>query len=122
LATLNEFDFEIIYIKGKENKFINALSRRVSINHVATVSSYGIDLQDHILQVEQHDDRYKIIANRTKPILSDHISQEQFAFIHNRHIHEAISSAQEALHSIKLKKLKGMVLKIDLSKAFDKVS
>lgn len=64
----------------------------------------------------------KIIANRIKPILSEHISQEQFAFLHNRHIHKAISSAQEALHSIKLKKLKGMALKIDLSKAFDKVS
>lgn len=64
----------------------------------------------------------KIIANRLKPILSDHISQEQFAFLHHRHIEEAIGSAQEVLHSVKLKKLKGMTLKIDLSKAFDKVS
>jgi len=64
----------------------------------------------------------KIIANRIKPILSEHIPQEQFAFLHNRHIHEAIGSAQEALHSIKLRKLKGMALKIDLSKALDKVT
>eukprot|EP00253_Pinus_taeda_P016641 PITA_16641 len=64
----------------------------------------------------------KIIANRIKPILSKHISQEQFTFLHNRHIHEAIGFAQEALHSIKLRKLKGMALKIDLSKAFDKIS
>lgn len=35
----------------------------------------------------------KIIANRIKPIVYDHISQEKFAFLHNRHIHEAIGSA-----------------------------
>ena len=30
--------------------------------------------------------------------------------------------AQEGLHSIKLKKIKGVVLKIDLSKAYDRVN
>lgn len=64
----------------------------------------------------------KIIANRIKPILSSHISAEQFAFLQNRHIQEAIGTAQEALHSIKLKNLKGISLKIDLAKAFDKVN
>jgi len=64
----------------------------------------------------------KIIANRIKPILSDHISPKQFSFLQNRQIHEAIGTTQEALHSIKLKKLKGVLLKIDLSKAFDIVS
>jgi len=29
LAMISEFDFEIIYIKGKENKVVDALSRRV---------------------------------------------------------------------------------------------
>eukprot|EP00253_Pinus_taeda_P023181 PITA_23181 len=64
----------------------------------------------------------KIIANRIKPILSKHISQEQFAFLHHRHIQHAIGTAQEALHSIKLRNLKGLTLKIDLSKAFNKVN
>lgn len=64
----------------------------------------------------------KIIANRIKPFLSNHISQEQFAFLDHRHIQDAIGTAQEALHSIKYKKLKGISLKIDLSKAFDKVN
>lgn len=44
LATLNKFDFEIRYIKGKENKVENSLSRRVQVNHISTVRSYGIDL------------------------------------------------------------------------------
>eukprot|EP00253_Pinus_taeda_P021742 PITA_21742 len=64
----------------------------------------------------------KIITNRIKPILSQHISQEQFAFLDNRQIHEAIGIAQEGLHSLKIKNLKGMIFKIDLSKAYDKTS
>eukprot|EP00253_Pinus_taeda_P027637 PITA_27637 len=40
----------------------------------------------------------------------------------SRQIHEAIGSAQEALHSIWTKHLKSTLLKIDLSKAFDRVS
>lgn len=39
-----------------------------------------------------------------------------------RQIHEAIGVAHEALHSIKTQKKKGAVLKIDLSKAYDRVS
>lgn len=64
----------------------------------------------------------KIIANRIKPILSLHISHEQFAFLHNRQIHEAIGTAQKVLHSVQLRKLNGMILKINLSKAFDRVN
>ena len=55
---LSEFDFKIRYIKGKENRVANALSRRVQVNHIATMSSYGTDLHDHILQAGQQDDRY----------------------------------------------------------------
>eukprot|EP00253_Pinus_taeda_P031439 PITA_31439 len=64
----------------------------------------------------------KIIANRIRPILSKHIAPQQFAFLENRQIHEAIGSAQEAIHSIWTKHLKSILLKIDLSKAFDRVS
>eukprot|EP00253_Pinus_taeda_P008313 PITA_08313 len=64
----------------------------------------------------------KIIANRLRPILSTHIAPHQFAFLEDRQIHEAIGSAQEALHSIWTKHLKSILLKIDLSKAFDRVS
>lgn len=64
----------------------------------------------------------KITANRIKPILSNHISQEKFSFLHHWHIQDAIGSTQEALHSIKHKNLKGLTLKIDLSKALNKVN
>lgn len=49
LAMLSEFDFKIRYIKGKEKRLANSLSRRVQLNHVAIVISYGTNLQDRIL-------------------------------------------------------------------------
>eukprot|EP00253_Pinus_taeda_P034418 PITA_34418 len=64
----------------------------------------------------------KIIANRIRPILSRHIAPHQFAFLEHRQIHEAVGAAQEALHSIWTKHLKEIILKIDLAKAFDRVS
>lgn len=50
------------------------------------------------------------------------MSSEQFAFLQDRQIQEAIGTAQEVLHSIQKKKIKCMILKDDLSKAFDRVS
>jgi len=64
----------------------------------------------------------KTIAARLKPILSRCISSEQFGFLDGRQIHEAIGVAQETIHSLKLMKKKGAVVKIDLSKAYDRIS
>eukprot|EP00253_Pinus_taeda_P014363 PITA_14363 len=64
----------------------------------------------------------KVIANRLVPILSRNISMEQFGFLDGRQIHEAIGVAQEVIHNIKQKKKKGVVLKIDLSKAYDRIN
>jgi hypothetical protein len=64
----------------------------------------------------------KIIARRLKPLLSKAISKEQFSFLEGRQIHEAIGVAQEGLHSLKTTRSKGAILKIDLSKAFDRVN
>jgi hypothetical protein len=64
----------------------------------------------------------KIIAICTKPLLSNYISHEQFGIIKGRLIHEAIGTTKEGLHTIKFKKKEVVVLKIDLSKDFDRVS
>ena len=64
----------------------------------------------------------KIIAKMLKGDISKHISKDQFRFLEGRQIHEAIGVAQEGLHNIKSRKLKGAVLKIDLSKAYDRVN
>jgi hypothetical protein len=43
-------------------------------------------------------------------------------FLEGRQIHEAIGVAQEGLHSLKTARSKGEILKIDLSKAYDRVN
>eukprot|EP00253_Pinus_taeda_P007836 PITA_07836 len=63
----------------------------------------------------------KIIAVRLKLILSKNISSEQFGFLDGRQIHEAIGVAQETIHSIRQTIKKGAVIKIDLSKAYDRI-
>lgn len=65
----------------------------------------------------------KSIANRIKDHLPDYISQNQSAFIANRHISSNIIITQEILHSFHLKSWKhhAFLLKIDLAKAFDRI-
>jgi hypothetical protein len=60
-----------------------------------------------------------IIAKRIKFILLYSISKEKFGFSNGRQIHESIEVAQEGLHSLKISKEKGNMLKIDLSKVYD---
>jgi len=64
----------------------------------------------------------KIIARRLKPFLSKAISKEQFWFLEGRHIHEVIGVSQEGKYSLKTAISKGTILKIDLSKAYDRVN
>ena len=64
MATINEFDFEIRYIKGKENRVEDALSRWIQVNHITAMSSYETNLQAQILQEGQQDDRYMELMHR----------------------------------------------------------
>jgi hypothetical protein len=61
----------------------------------------------------------KIIANWIKPFLSEAISIEHMGFLKGRRIQDAIGTTHESLHSIKKNKLKALVLKLDLRKAYD---
>jgi hypothetical protein len=58
LEFLSEYDFDIKHIKGKENKFVDALSRRVHIMHATTVSMHQSDLESKILDVFVTDQHY----------------------------------------------------------------
>jgi hypothetical protein len=44
LEFLCEYDFYIKHIKGKENKVVDALSRRVHELHATTISMYRTDI------------------------------------------------------------------------------
>jgi hypothetical protein len=50
------------------------------------------------------------------------ISFEQFGFLKDRLIFDVVGIAQECLHTAKSKKLSTIILKLDLKKAYDKVS
>jgi hypothetical protein len=65
---------------------------------------------------------FKILARGLKRILSDKISSENFRFLEGRQIHKAIGEAEQSLHNIKSRKLKSVVLKINFSKDYDRVS
>jgi len=64
----------------------------------------------------------KIIATRLKPLLPLIISLEQYGYVEGRQITDGIILTHEIIHSLKHSKKLGMILKIDLSKAFDSFS
>ncbi|CAI0395768.1 unnamed protein product [Linum tenue] len=65
----------------------------------------------------------KAIANRLKPIMKHLISPRQSSFIPGRQTADNIIVLQEVLHSLRKRKGKkgGVVIKIDLEKAFDRL-
>jgi hypothetical protein len=64
----------------------------------------------------------KVIANRLKPIFPYVISKEQAGYVEGRQIMDSVILAHEVIHSLKSTKTPGMLIKLDLSKAFDKAS
>lgn len=64
----------------------------------------------------------KVIANRLKSVLPGIISQEQSGYVEGRQILDNILLAQEMIHSLHSWKEAGMLMQLDLSKAYDKVS
>lgn len=66
----------------------------------------------------------KVFANRMKPLLYKCISMEQSAFSEDRSIMDNVLVAIETLHHLKCKtngKVGEKALKIDISKAYDRV-
>ena len=59
LEFLSEYDFDIKHIKGKENKVVDALSRRVHELHSTTIIMYQSYLKDKIIEAAKSDFQYK---------------------------------------------------------------
>jgi hypothetical protein len=58
LAFLSEFDFEVRHIKGKENKVVDALSRRVHGLFEINISREESDLEQRIKTAGNNDENY----------------------------------------------------------------
>jgi hypothetical protein len=59
LEFLCEYDFDIKHIKGKENKVVDALNRRVHELHATTISMYQTDIKSRILEATNTDLQYR---------------------------------------------------------------
>ena len=64
----------------------------------------------------------KVIANHLKPLLPSLISLEQTGYVKGRQILDGIILAHEVIHSLKITKNPSMMLKLNLSKSFDKLN
>ena len=58
LEFLSEYDFDITHIKGKENKVVDALSRRVHEMYARAISMYQSYLKDKIIGAAKSDLQY----------------------------------------------------------------
>ena len=64
----------------------------------------------------------KVLANRLSLVASKVIRPSQSAFLPGRNILEGVVILHETLHEINRKKQKGIILKLDFEKAYDKVN
>ena len=64
----------------------------------------------------------KLLANRFKLLLGKLISPLRGGFVKGRHLVDNVIQVQEALHSSLQRKDKGMLIKLDMKNAFDRVN
>jgi hypothetical protein len=62
LEFMCEYKFDIKYIKGKENKVVDALSKKVHELHATAIRMYRTDIKDIILEVASVDLQYKYLV------------------------------------------------------------
>ena len=86
----------------------------------------GIDTPSKFRQIALYNVFYKIVSkvieNSLKPLLPGLISPEQSSFVEGRQILDGIITVQESIHSIKCSRRPGMLIKLDIAKAFDKLN
>lgn len=64
----------------------------------------------------------KVLANRLAPLLPSMVSTNQSAFVRGRNIHDNSLFVQQMVKSLHMKKEAHILLKLDISKAFNSVS
>jgi hypothetical protein len=64
----------------------------------------------------------KVLANRLMSVACRVTKSSQSAFLSGRYILEGVVVLHETIHELKRKKQKGLILKLDFEKAYDKVT
>lgn len=62
------------------------------------------------------------MVNRIEPLLDKMISRNQEGFVKGRNILDVVIVTHELIHSMENSKKPSMALKLDISKAYDRVS
>jgi mannosylglycoprotein endo-beta-mannosidase len=64
----------------------------------------------------------KMLANRLAPRLSELVAENQSAFVKGRSIHDNLKMVQLTTRTLHLSRVPSMLIKVDITKAFDSVS
>ena len=64
----------------------------------------------------------KVIANRLNPLLPVLISPEQSGFVEGRQFLDGVVLVHKVLHSLKSSRIPGMMIKLDIAKAYEKLN
>jgi hypothetical protein len=64
LDFISEYDFDINHIKGKENKVVDSLNRRLHEMLATTISMCQSDLKDRILEDVKSDKKYMEVKEK----------------------------------------------------------
>ena len=63
----------------------------------------------------------KVLTNRFSPLAQTVIGSNQTGFLKGRNILKGVVVLHEVVHKLKTTKRKGLIMKIDFEKAYDKV-
>jgi hypothetical protein len=76
MVRIFKYDFDIKHIKGKDNKVVDSLSRRVHEMHATTTSMYQSDLKPRMIEAAKSDSQYKeLVAKLQQGILQQKIEE-----------------------------------------------
>eukprot|EP00253_Pinus_taeda_P033211 PITA_33211 len=107
-----------IITKEELEETINKMSK----NKASGPNGFTIEFYQATWSFMGNDLRDLVEESRLKPIVPDLIASEQTGFAKGWQITDGIIVAQEVIHSLKSSRALGMLIKLDMAKAFDRLS
>jgi hypothetical protein len=105
LEFLSEYDFDINHIKGKENKVVDALSRRVHEMHATTIIMYQSNLKPRMIEAAKSDLQDKeLVAILQQGILQQKIEEYKL-------VNDEILMYRGRIYVPNYRELKNMILR-----------